>query len=102
MTLGPSIRHANRFLCPHCGYVLDASSGLTTGGSPTPGDATICIDCAGAAIYQRAGLTTFLRLPTPEELAELQATPAFVVATATIKKMMRRRKKRPPGRSRGA
>lgn len=32
-------------LCPHCGHLLDAATGLEAGTKPSPGDFSICLSC---------------------------------------------------------
>jgi len=41
--------------CPHCGYMVDSQMGVAMKGTPHrkagPGDVSICIECAGLAIF---------------------------------------------------
>ena len=41
--------------CPHCGYMTAAQMGIVMKGTPPrhcrPGDVSICINCAGLAIF---------------------------------------------------
>jgi len=37
--------------CCECGHTLKAASGLDTTERPDPGDATLCINCAGLNIF---------------------------------------------------
>ncbi|WP_106256183.1 hypothetical protein [Stenomitos frigidus] len=44
--IGRTIRTPEN-LCPHCGYKLDACSVPFSLDSPSVGDLSVCIDCAG-------------------------------------------------------
>lgn len=50
--------------CPHCAYVLTGTE-VTSGpvSAPSPGDLSICINCADVAIFTADGF----RLPTEAE-----------------------------------
>lgn len=37
--------------CPHCGKVLDAATPADGVGAPSPGDATLCIDCGEWCVF---------------------------------------------------
>jgi hypothetical protein len=67
--LDPGVEHINPLSCPHCGRLNEASSGVTRGGKPAPGDASLCIGCGEWAIY--TGLSP--RKPNAGELADLEA-----------------------------
>lgn len=56
----------DKVACPWCGVEHDAYTGIT-GDTPQPGDAAICFDCAGIAVYED-GLRQ--RRPTEEEAAQ--------------------------------
>lgn len=38
-------------LCPHCGYLMDAASGIDGKGDPVPGDWSLCLRCGGALLF---------------------------------------------------
>jgi hypothetical protein len=59
-------------VCPNCGKVLDAVTGVDHENAPVAGSVTICINCSGLSVFQD-DLT--LREPTPEEMADLMAQP---------------------------
>lgn len=60
-------------VCPWCLRVNElATSPKNPEAVPRPGDASICIDCGGVAIFDRDTDGAWeLRLPTPDELTEL-------------------------------
>lgn len=62
-------------LCPYCGYHFDAV-GTDDGseGTPSPGDASVCLNCTEAMIFEAAGV---LRKPTFEELIAFGKDPEW-------------------------
>lgn len=61
-------------VCPHCGYISDAVTSLEGAAHPSDGSVSICIDCGLIAVIDsRAPFG--LRLPTPDERAEMLADP---------------------------
>lgn len=71
---------AAEIACPHCGRVNEAHEGPTPGAAPAPGDVSICWACRGIGIYTEDGI----RLPTPEEDAEIRNEPQLKEALAAI------------------
>jgi hypothetical protein len=60
-------------ICPHCSKVNTHQSAADGNDvMPTAGDATICFNCFGAAIWTSLG---GLRKPTDLEHAEIEALP---------------------------
>lgn len=56
--------------CPGCGKVVDCHDGICDPSAvPSPGDVTLCGHCGQLGIYTENAI----RLPTPEELAEITA-----------------------------
>lgn len=69
--------------CPHCGRTNDNHDGPTRDTKPRPGDVSFCWSCRGLAFFDRTPLGVLtLRLPTPEEHAELDADPNVRAALA--------------------
>lgn len=68
--------------CPSCKHDLDRASNAsnTERCRPEPGDVSVCFYCLEVLIFAE-GLG--VRLPTPEELAEIQSSPSW----ATIEKI---------------
>ena len=57
-----------QILCPACGYAADRTVSIDTSARPKPGDASLCMSCGEASIWQDGML---LRLPTEKEASEL-------------------------------
>lgn len=51
--------------CPYCNHNLEALSDLDDKHVPSPGDVSVCINCANILVITK-GLG--VRIPTPEEL----------------------------------
>lgn len=68
--------------CPYCSRVNECSTSATNPDkvAPEPGDVSICIGCAGIAIYTETGV----RLPTHVEHEEALAKPAVQRALAVL------------------
>lgn len=58
--------------CPYCGHKFDMASDAFESERPKPGDASVCMYCAGILVL-RADLTT--RLPDQEESMILRSDP---------------------------
>ena len=54
--------------CPHCGALLDACTSLDGDHQPSPGDWTVCIECAGVS---RWDASFNLRAPEREAFADI-------------------------------
>lgn len=70
MTARPPLDH-HRIppqLCPHCGYLADACSSMTTDEPPRPRDATMCLACG---TFWKFGPTLLPEPFSPEEFAAL-------------------------------
>lgn len=72
MKLGQIHRH-DEVPCPHCGYGLDAASGVDHDVNPTPGDYAHCISCGQWSVFTE-GLSS-LRTPTAREMRHLRRNP---------------------------
>lgn len=68
--------------CPHCGHKHDAATNLEAPRAPGQGDVSICLECGGIAVFDADPLR--LRLPTPDEQAQLESNQAVVSAQLVI------------------
>lgn len=77
--------------CPVCNTLLNAAtaSGANPEARPAEGDVTICVRCTAALFYVGTGRSLTLRLPTDDELAELQRDPAIARQKAHVIKLSR-------------
>jgi hypothetical protein len=66
-------QHDRPGACPHCGYLFECASGVGHDDAPSPGAITVCIHCAGIAIF---GEGLAMRKPTLAELTALEGTEA--------------------------
>lgn len=69
--------------CPWCGKVTDGLAQVTDTGRPappSPGDLSLCITCAGLAIFTAEGQ----RRATPAERAQLLRDPEVARVAAAI------------------
>ena len=62
------IHHSLDSKCPHCGYVMDRTTGLMGPEAPKPGDYSICFQCYDWSTYQD---DLSLRTITAEEIADM-------------------------------
>lgn len=70
--------------CPHCGREHDAHDGPTRDAQPAAGDVSICWGCHQISVYETFGDALGLRMPTPEEEAEMRASPELREAFAAM------------------
>lgn len=61
--------------CPHCGYLLDASTDAYGDETPRAGDASMCAACGKMSIFTNG---MGMRLPTPDEQMQLDASPEVI------------------------
>lgn len=54
--------------CPKCGKILNASTDPNGLASPSEGDATVCLGCAGILLFDK---NLDFRIPNQSELAEI-------------------------------
>lgn len=67
------MRKLERLTCPHCGAQHDQAASVGARARPKPGDVSICVKCAGVAIFTTDGAGA--RKATKEERAEIEADP---------------------------
>ena len=73
--------------CPGCGYPLDAASGLSPDDArPTPGDYTVCAECARVLIFNAELIPRDL---TPAEQRALEADAAAQRELARVTQALR-------------
>jgi hypothetical protein len=70
--------------CPKCRHTLSAAMGMDTDNKPRPGDATICINCGIAMIFDESLRPRF---PTDAERKELAANENVQKAQAVVRQM---------------
>ena len=77
--------------CAHCNARLDAASPLRHEAQPSPGDMTVCANCAGALVFD-AGYN--LRAPSREDMAALPESERAQVRRAQriVRRMTRKGK----------
>lgn len=84
-TLGPKVR-VPESVCTKCGMKPTAASVVNETGkqaTPSPGDATLCIECGHAMVFDD---NMMLRDPTAEEAKMLFSDPRVLVAQYAIRK----------------
>jgi hypothetical protein len=64
--------------CPHCGRENDTHSATIAALVPKVGDVSICWGCAATGIFDQGPAGLLVRLPTPDESAEIEASPELV------------------------
>lgn len=74
-------------VCCHCGAAVNRASGP---GSPSVGDFSLCVYCAGLNIF--AGEMGF-RLPTEQEQASAEKDATFLMVRGKIQRALRIMKK---------
>lgn len=62
-------------VCPTCGAVHDAATGVDTQNSPTDGDSSFCMKCGGLAVFVITEDSTSLRALTDAEHLQAMADP---------------------------
>ncbi len=90
----------DKLKCPTCGTKMDAVSetdGRPMTRTPDNGDRTLCLRCAGLAVFCIGPLGVALRAATADEFAEFQADPESR-RTLEAMHMMFEAGKRPPQR----
>lgn len=81
-------QHERQVPCPYCGHGLDGYTGITGDATPEPGDASLCVYCAGLLVFAE-DLTP--REPTEAELPELLESPELMTAQRAARKLIARR-----------
>lgn len=69
--------------CPHCLHQMDRTTGMTGREMPRPGDVSLCIRCAGIALFDER---LQIRAPDEAERLELEAEPAVTRTQALIRR----------------
>ena len=67
--------------CPSCRYRTDAAMGIDTTGAPTPGDVSICLNCAAVNVFTAYGLAT----ADADTVADVMSNPAALLAIRYIR-----------------
>lgn len=67
--------------CPYCGHKHELATDLRCNAKPSPGDVSICIQCANVLMFDD-NLAT--RKPTDNELEKALRMPAVVQTVAAI------------------
>ena len=89
--IGPSHKMPDTLKCPLCGHLLNGAAGLDTNDKPSPGDYTVCIECASPLAYRDDDVGR-MRLVKQSEFAEMDPKnrEALQRAMAIIRSMDRR------------
>jgi hypothetical protein len=85
--------------CPYCGFKIDAAGTIDNAPvMPTPGDLTVCIQCAGVLMYDGPRLT-IRQVPAQELMAIFAANPGYEAefsrTLAAVKAFQRSRPMKP-------
>lgn len=67
--------------CLNCGKLLDASTSVDGDHAPSPGDATVCLDCQHLMMYAD---DMTLRNLTDEEMIEVAGDPRILTAMKVV------------------
>ena len=75
--------------CPHCGTVLNAATAAEeSGGSPSPGDVTLCVECGEWCLFDDE---LKLKKPSDDILVEIGSDPVLRQMRMSWLKMKARR-----------
>lgn len=75
-------------ICPYCDYNMDRVSSVNNQAQPSPGDVTVCIQCAQVAIFCD---DLSLRKTTKEEDRQFRSHPYLLKLQEAIKKVDRKK-----------
>lgn len=74
--------------CPYCGTSLDGAMNVDGPNAPDPGDVTVCLYCAGLAVFTD---NLGLRFPTDAELERWTVNPDVTRVRSAVLEVIRRR-----------
>lgn len=78
--------YRNDCRCPRCDHRLDAHRAFEGNetAEPSAGAASLCAECAGWSVFEEGHRGLYLRVPTPEEQAELESDETCVMARLAV------------------
>jgi Zn-finger nucleic acid-binding protein len=71
-----------RRICPYC--QIELTDHERQGATPKPDDVGLCFHCGGVSIFTEDGM----RLPTPDELAEIESEEEFRSAQEAMRRTL--------------
>lgn len=80
-------------LCLHCGYHINAASGLTGAATPEPEDVTVCLNCGN---WMQFDENLSVRLPDDKAKAFIDSDPDCQRIQQTLRELGRQWKKSKP------